>query len=84
MIFRYSCNSSLGTSRQTIPGGAERHAWNVYIITDDVKALYEEYSALPGVKISRQLCRQDYGMMEFDVMDLNGHRLVFAQPTPAE
>ena len=65
------------------PGRRERHAWNVYIITDDVKALYEEYSALAGVKISRQLCRQDYRMMEFDVMDLNGHRLVFAQPIPA-
>jgi hypothetical protein len=66
------------------PGRRERHAWNVYIITDDVKALYEEYSALPGVKISRQLCRQDYGMLEFDVMDLNRHRLVFAQPIAAE
>jgi hypothetical protein len=66
------------------PGRRERQAWNVYIITDDVKALYEEYSALPEVKISRQLCRQEYGMMEFDVTDLNGHRLVFAQPIPAE
>ena len=64
------------------PGRRERHAWNVYIITDNVKALYEEYSALPGVKISRQLRPQDYGMMEFDVIDLNGHRLVFAQPMP--
>src|SRR5215469_4223318 len=27
------------------PGRRERHAWNVYIITDNVKALYEEYSA---------------------------------------
>jgi hypothetical protein len=62
------------------PGRREREAWNVYIVTDDVKALYAEYSGLPGVKISRQLCPQDYGMMEFDVMDLNGHRLVFAQP----
>jgi hypothetical protein len=66
------------------PGRRERHAWNVYIVTDDVKALYEEYSALSGVKISRRLCPQDYGMMEFDVMDLNGYRLVFAQPVPAE
>ena len=66
------------------PGRRERHAWDVYIMTDDVKALYEEYSASPGVKISRQLCRQDYGMMEFDVMDLNGHRLVFAQPIAEE
>ncbi len=62
------------------PGRRERHAWNVYIITDDVKALYQEYSALPDVKISRQLSRQDYGMMEFELKDLNGHRMVFAQP----
>jgi hypothetical protein len=66
------------------PGRRKRQAWNVYIITDNVQALYEEYSALPGVKISRQLCPQDYGMIEFDVMDLNGQRLVFAQPMPAK
>ena len=64
------------------PGRDEREAWNVYIVTDNVKALYEEYSALPSVNISRPLCAQDYGMIEFDVIDLNGHRLVFAQPTP--
>ena len=64
------------------PGRRKRQAWNVYIITDNVKGLYEEYSALPGVKILRQLCPQDYGMMEFDVMDLNGNRLVFAQAIP--
>lgn len=62
------------------PGRRARVAWNVYIIADDVKALYAEYSALAGVNISRPLCPQDYGMMEFDVIDLNGHRLVFAQP----
>jgi len=62
------------------PGRKEREAWNVYIVTDDVRALYEEFSSVPEVKISRQLCPQEYGMMEFDVMDLNGHRLVFAQP----
>lgn len=65
------------------PGRRERHAWSVYIVTDDVKALYAEFSAVPGVKISRQLRAEDYGMTEFDVMDLNGHRLVFAQPMPA-
>lgn len=62
------------------PGRDEREAWNVYIVTDDVKALYEEYSSLPGVEISRPPCPQEYGMLEFDVMDLNGHRLVFAEP----
>ena len=64
-------------------GRRERHAWNVYIITDNVKALFEEYSALPDLKIARQLCTQGYGMIEFDVIDLSGHRLVFAQPVTA-
>ena len=64
------------------PGRREREAWNVYIVTDGVKALYEEFSALPEVQISRPLCEQEYGMTEFDVIDLNGYRLVFAQPTP--
>ena len=65
-------------------GRQKREAWNVYIVTDNVKALYEEYAAAPGVTISRQLCTQDYGMLEFDVMDLNGHRLVFAEPLRAK
>ncbi len=64
-------------------GRRARHAWDVYIVTDDVKALYDEFSAVAGVTIARSLCPQDYGMLEFDVMDLNGHRLVFAQPIPA-
>lgn len=62
------------------PGRLAREAWNIYIVTDDVKALYAEYSVLDGVTISRPLCAQEYGMLEFDVLDLNGHRLVFAQP----
>lgn len=62
------------------PGRRRRDAWNLYILTDNVKALFEEYSALPGVVIGRQLCLQEYGMMEFDLKDLNGYRLVFAQP----
>ena len=66
------------------PGRRKRQAWNVYIVTDDVRALYEEYSVLPGVKITRSLCPPEYGMLEFDVMDLNGYRLVFSQPIPAK
>ena len=44
----------------------------------------KEHASLPGVKVSRQLGRQEYGMLEFDLMDLNGYRLVFAQPAPAK
>jgi hypothetical protein len=62
------------------PGARAREAWNVYIETDAVAALFEEFSQRPDVKIVRPLCRQEYGQIEFDVMDLNGYRLVFAQP----
>jgi len=62
------------------PGRRDREAWDVYVHTDDVQALFMEYAAIPGVKISREICVQEYGMTEFDVLDLNGRRLVFAQP----
>lgn len=66
------------------PGRRERDAWNVFILTENVQELFDEYSSIPGVKISRPLCPQEYGMLEFDITDLNGHRLVFAQPIQEE
>jgi len=65
------------------PGFAILRRDEIQIIADNIEALYSEYSSAPGVTISRPLCPQEHGMMEFDVMDLNGHRLVFAQPIPA-
>ena len=53
-------------------------------VPKDIATYLTQFAPLLEDRISRQLCRQDYGMMEFDVMDLNGHRLVFAQPSPAE
>jgi hypothetical protein len=62
------------------PGARAREAWNVYIDTDDVEALFAEFSERPEIKIVRGLSPQEYGQIEFDVMDPNGYRLVFAQP----
>lgn len=70
-----------GYSRPADPGRDEREAWNVYIVTDDVESLYAEYCAVPGLDIARPFCPQEYGMTEFDVIDLNGYRLVFAGPS---
>ncbi len=69
-----------GYTRPGDPGARERGAWNVYIGTDDVAGLFEEISALPNVTVTRGLCRQDYGQTDFEVTDLNGYVLVFAQP----
>lgn len=71
-----------GYSAPDDPGRREREAWNVYFVTDGVQQLFEEFSAVPEVEISRPLCPQDYGMLEFDVIDPNGYRLVFAQAQP--
>lgn len=69
-----------GYVRPDDPGARAREAWSIYIETDDVAALFAEFSQLPNVKIVRPLSPQEYGQIEFDVMDLNGYRLVFAQP----
>lgn len=61
------------------PGARAREAWSVYIETDDVASLFAEFSLQPDVKILRPLSPQEYGQIEFDVMDPNGYRLVFAQ-----
>jgi hypothetical protein len=68
-----------GYTRPDDPGAREREAWSVYIDTDDLAALFEEFSRAPNVTIARLPCAQPYGKIEFDVLDLNGYRLVFAQ-----
>jgi catechol 2,3-dioxygenase-like lactoylglutathione lyase family enzyme len=70
-----------GYTRPDDPAARERGAWNVYIETDDVASLFEEFSHLPKVSVTTGLCRQEYGQTEFQVMDPNGYILVFAQPT---
>jgi predicted enzyme related to lactoylglutathione lyase len=62
------------------PAARRRGAWNVYIETDNVDALFEEVSQRDDVKVTRGLRRQEYGQIEFDIMDQNGYVLVFAQP----
>jgi hypothetical protein len=66
-----------GHARPEDPAARERGAWNVYIETDSVEALFEEFSQR---QITRGLCRREYGAMDFEVMEPNGYVLVFAQP----
>ena len=58
----------------------EGGVWNVYIDTQNVAALYKDVSRHSEVKIMRELCPQDYGQIEFEVVDPNGYVLVFAEP----
>jgi hypothetical protein len=52
----------------------------VYIETDNVQALFEDFSRVPEVRILRPPCKQEYGQTDFEVVDPNGYVLVFSQP----
>lgn len=66
-------------TRPDDPVARERGAWNVYIRTDDVRALFDEISGVRDVTITRSPELQPYGQLEFEVVDPNGYVLVFAQ-----
>jgi hypothetical protein len=69
-----------GYRRPADPAARERGAWDVYIETDDVAALNEEWTERADVHVTRRPTSQHYGQIEFDVLDPNGYLLVFAQP----
>jgi catechol 2,3-dioxygenase-like lactoylglutathione lyase family enzyme len=58
----------------------EGETWDAYVWIDDADALWAEYRA-NGATIARDPCDQPYGCREFDVLDLNGYRICFGQPT---
>jgi len=51
-------------------------AWDAYVWVDDADALYAELVS-KGARIARNLCDQEYGCRDFDVLDCNGYRLCF-------
>lgn len=57
---------------------ADNGPWDAYIWIDDADALYAEYK-VNGVEVARDICDQEYGCRDFDVIDLNGYRLCFGQ-----
>ena len=50
--------------------------WDAYFWVDDADALRRDFGA-KGVTIARDMCDQEYGMREFDILDNNGYRLCF-------
>ena len=52
--------------------------WNAYFWTDDVDALYAEFTAR-GATLDYHLDTKDYGVREFGVRDPDGYDLAFGQ-----
>jgi len=54
------------------------HSYFAYIETDDVDALHEEFSA-GGAEIIRPLSDKPWGMREFALRTVDGHRIMIGQ-----
>ena len=52
--------------------------WAAYLYVDDVDALHAEFTALDGVEVT-EIGDRYYGCRDFDVVDIDGHRLAFGQ-----
>lgn len=53
---------------------------NIYVFVNDIQLLYKEYIS-KQVAFHRDLNDQEYGMADFDIMDLDGHILTFGMTT---
>jgi hypothetical protein len=69
-----------GYTRADEPLRREREAWDLYVETDNVQELFDDFSKMPEVKILRPPCKQAYGQTDFEIVDPNGYVLVFSQP----
>lgn len=54
------------------------HSWYGYVTVSDATALFEEYRAA-GAEFTQPLADKPWGMREFGVRTIDGHRLMFGQ-----
>ncbi|MGH8029555.1 MAG: VOC family protein, partial [Arenimonas sp.] len=60
------------------PGQLGDHAYYGYITVTDVDALHAEYEH-SGVQFTQPLASKPWGMREFGIRTVDGHRLMFGQ-----
>ncbi|MEM7214305.1 MAG: VOC family protein [Pseudomonadota bacterium] len=52
--------------------------WAAYIYVEDARALRDEYAA-EGLSPSEMHYPEEYGCIDFDIVDPDGHRIAFGQ-----
>ncbi len=69
----------LGECTDAIPPVAlGDHSWYGYVTVSDAAALFEEYRAA-GAEFTQTLSDKPWGMREFGVRTVDGHRIMFGQ-----
>jgi catechol 2,3-dioxygenase-like lactoylglutathione lyase family enzyme len=78
-LSRGSFRVMLGECPDAIPPGEiGDHSYYGYITVKDVDALYSEYQAA-GVQFTQRLADKPWGMREFGIRTIDGHRVMFGQ-----
>lgn len=60
------------------PADLGDHSYYGYVTVDDIDALFEEYRA-SGAAFTQHLATKPWGMREFGIRTVDGHRLMFGQ-----
>jgi uncharacterized glyoxalase superfamily protein PhnB len=55
------------------------HSYFAYVLVDDIARLHDELSA-KGVSLMKGLRREPWGMDEFGIRTVDGHRIMFGSP----
>ena len=78
-LSRGSFRVMLGECNDAIPPGElGDHSYYGYITVGDVDALHAEYQN-SGVQLTQSLASKPWGMREFGIRTVDGHRLMFGQ-----
>ena len=61
---------------------AEGQSWSAYIWVNDAESLFKEFKSKGAHIAYEPLIKEEYGMKEFAVRDLDGHVIAFGQDWP--
>ena len=79
-FFRDQCWILAGECRDALaPAELGDHSYFAYVEVDDVDALHAEVIA-KGASVTKKLRDEPWGMREFGLRTVDGHRIMFGQP----
>ena len=79
MYVRDECRIMAGECRDAIrPAELGDHSYFAYLVVDDADAYYERVTAA-GADIVKRLASEPWGMREFGLRTVDGHRIMIGQ-----
>lgn len=82
MYVRDECRILVGECSDAIPPAQiGDHAYFGYLVVDHIDELYAKLSAA-GVEMVKALATEPWGMREFGIRTVDGHRIMFGEEVP--